>query len=78
MTHVADAQIGINYRVTTLDMNNSNLKHRLRALGCIEGCLLQVHQKGLFKGPCTININGQHISIRHCDACKICLEHCYE
>lgn len=78
MTHVAEAQLGVNYVVTTLEMNNINLKHRLRALGCIEGCQLQVQQKGLFKGPCTININGQHISIRYCDACKISLEHCHE
>lgn len=78
MTHVAEAQLGVNYVVTTLEMNNINLKHRLRALGCIEGCQLQVQQKGLFKGPCTININGQHISIRYCDACKIGLEHCHE
>ncbi|WP_241954533.1 ferrous iron transport protein A [Staphylococcus agnetis] len=42
MTHVAEAQLGVNYVVTTLEMNNINLKHRLRALGCIEGCQLQV------------------------------------
>ncbi|HGH5481494.1 TPA: ferrous iron transport protein A, partial [Staphylococcus pseudintermedius] len=39
---------------------------------------ISVHQKGLFKGPCTLKVNGQHICIRNCDACEIRLEYAYE
>lgn len=78
MLHVANAEIGRAYRVTALETSNTHLKHRLRALGCVEGCQISVHQKGLFKGPCTLKINGQHICIRNCDACEIRLEQAYE
>ncbi|AVQ34233.1 ferrous iron transport protein A [Staphylococcus muscae] len=78
MIHVANAEIGTQYRIKSLNMNNAQLKHRLRALGCIEGSKVSIHQKGLFKGPCTLNINGQQICVRNCDACNIRLEHHYE
>ncbi|NHA36368.1 ferrous iron transport protein A [Staphylococcus schleiferi] len=78
MLHVANAEVGRNYRVKALETQNINLKHRLRALGCVEGCCLSIHQKGLFKGPCTLKINDQQICIRNCDACDILLEQAYE
>lgn len=78
MVNIANAEIGVTYRIVSLKTNNYYLKHRLRALGCREGSELSIHQKGLFKGPCTINIKGQHICIRNCDACDIHLENTYE
>ncbi|MCS4486481.1 FeoA family protein [Staphylococcus americanisciuri] len=78
MIHVANAEVGMPYRIKSLTTNNMQLKHRLRALGCVEGCEVSIHQKGLFKGPCTLNVNGQQICIRNCDACDIRLEHYYE
>ncbi|EJY6955433.1 ferrous iron transport protein A [Staphylococcus pseudintermedius] len=78
MLHIGNAEIGKQYRVKALDTDNVHLKHRLRALGCVEGCQISVHQKELFKGPCTLKVNGQHICIRNCDACEIRLEYAYE
>ncbi|TDM16665.1 ferrous iron transport protein A [Macrococcoides canis] len=49
--------------------------HRLSALGFTEGNLIKIKQKSLFKGPCTLDKNGQQICIRNCDACQIMLEH---
>ncbi|QLK85438.1 FeoA family protein [Staphylococcus sp. 17KM0847] len=78
MIHAANAEVGTQYRIKSLSTTNLHLQRRLRALGCHEGTTISVHQKGLFKGPCTLNINGQHICIRNCDACDICLEYSYE
>ncbi|MGV3243339.1 FeoA family protein [Staphylococcus sp. 11261D007BR] len=78
MINIANADLGVTYRIVALNTANYYLKQRLRALGCHEGGHLSIHQKGLFKGPCTININGQHICIRNCDACDIHLERTYD
>lgn len=78
MIHVANAEVGTPYRIKSLNTQNMQLKHRLRALGCIEGCEVSIHQKSLFKGPCTLNVNGQQICVRNCDACDIRLEYSHE
>ncbi len=44
--------------------------------GCwlTDDAIITIKQKCLFKGPCIIEVNGQQLSIRHCDACSIALE----
>lgn len=49
MLHIGNAEIGKQYRVKALDTDNVHLKHRLRALGCVEGCQISVHQKDYSK-----------------------------
>ncbi|MFH7202952.1 ferrous iron transport protein A [Staphylococcus aureus] len=39
-----------------------------------DDAIITIKQKCLFKGPCIIEVNGQQLSIRHCDACSIALE----
>ena len=51
-----------------------NMLYRLSAFGLTDGSTIKIKQKCLFKGPCIIEINGQQLSIRHCDACCIALE----
>ncbi|EMG28662.1 ferrous iron transport protein A [Listeria fleischmannii 1991] len=58
-------------QIAALNVSSSQLKRRLLALGCTEGCELCMKQKGFLGGPCTIETNGQYISIRSCDACEI-------
>lgn len=74
MLHVANAKVGISYKITSMLFDNKMMMHRLNALGFSEGSVITVRQKNLFKGPCTLDMNGQHICIRNCDACKIMLE----
>ncbi|KAA1037691.1 FeoA family protein [Macrococcus equipercicus] len=73
MLHAANAQLGTTYKIKSMILDHHML-HRLNALGFSEGSLIKVRQKSLFKGPCTLDMNGQHICIRNCDACKIMLE----
>ena len=47
---------------------------RLHALGLTHGTKIKIKQKCLFKGPCILEMNGQNLSIRGCDACQIFLE----
>ncbi|GGB10493.1 ferrous iron transport protein A [Macrococcus hajekii] len=74
MLHAANAQIGNTYSVKSMSFDNPVLMHRLNALGLTVGSLLKVQRKSLFKGPCVFDVDGQHICIRNCDACKIILE----
>lgn len=76
--HVANATLGRTYKIKSMLFDNAMIQHRLQALGFTEGSKVKVQQKSLFKGPCTIEINGQQICIRNCDACKIMLEQTHE
>lgn len=74
MVHIANATLGRTYKIKSMVFDNAMVMHRLHALGFNEGSKIKVRQKSLFKGPCTLDINGQHVCIRNCDACKILLE----
>lgn len=78
MIHVANATLGTTYKIKSMLFDNAMVMHRLHALGFTEGSEIKVRQKSLFKGPCTLDINGQHVCIRNCDACKIMLEQVHE
>lgn len=69
-----EAAVGDHVTITHLNVSSDLLKKRLLALGCVEGCELCIKQKGFFRGPCTFETKGQHISIRNCDACEIMVE----
>lgn len=60
-----------NYKVTDLKIKNKHMRQRLNALGLNQGTSVKIKQKCLFKGPCILEINGQNLSIRGCDACQI-------
>lgn len=51
---------------------------RLNALGVTPGSNVKIKQKCLFRGPCILEINGQNLSIRGCDACHILLEESHD
>ena len=74
--NVSTAELNTLYKIKSLDFVNQMLAHRLNALGFTEGAVVKVCNKKLFKGPCTLEVNGQHICIRNCDACCIKLEQC--
>ena len=75
MLHVANAKRNEMYKIKSMNFMNPQMLHRLYALGFTEGSLIKIKQKSLFKGPCTLDKNGQQICIRNCDACQIILEH---
>ncbi|EHJ08961.1 FeoA family protein [Staphylococcus simiae] len=62
------------YRIKHIDIDNVNMRYRLSAFGLTDGSTIKIKQKCLFKGPCIIETNGQQVSIRQCDACRIALE----
>jgi len=74
MVHAANAEKGLTYKITGINFENTMLAHRLSALGFTIGSKIKVRQKFFMKGPCTLEMDGQCIGIRHCDACKIMLE----
>ncbi|CDR26142.1 FeoA family protein [Staphylococcus schweitzeri] len=74
MLNVRNGEKNKLYRIKQIDINNMNMLYRLSAFGLTDGSTIKIVQKCLFKGPCIIEINGQQLSIRHCDACCIALE----
>ncbi|HFE5101950.1 TPA: FeoA family protein [Staphylococcus aureus] len=62
------------YKIKRMDIANENMLYRLSAFGLTDDAIITIKQKCLFKGPCIIEVNGQQLSIRHCDACSIALE----
>lgn len=65
-----------NYTVTDLKIRNKHMLQRLHTLGLTHGTKIKIKQKCLFKGPCILEINGQNLSIRGCDACQIFKDIC--
>ncbi|MRF34232.1 ferrous iron transporter A [Staphylococcus xylosus] len=63
-----------NYKIKGIEIKNKHMTQRLNALGLTPGSKLKIKQKCLFSGPCILEINGQNLSIRSCDACHILLE----
>lgn len=62
------------YKVKQIDIENKNMIYRLNAFGIRAGADIQIKQRCMFKGPCVIEISGQQVSIRNCDACLIAVE----
>ncbi|MGW7907239.1 FeoA family protein [Staphylococcus pseudoxylosus] len=63
-----------NYKIKGMEIENKYLIQRLNALGLAPGSNVKIKQKCLFRGPCILEINGQNLSVRGCDACHILLE----
>lgn len=74
MVDATNAKKGLTYKIINMNFDNTMLAHRLSALGFTVGSKIKVRQKFFMKGPCTLEMDGQCIGIRHCDACKITLE----
>lgn len=74
MLSIKDVMTNRRYKIKQINIHNRNMQHRLSALGLHTGSVIKLKQKCLLHGPCIIEIEGQQISIRHCDACHIVLE----
>ncbi|MHD0396772.1 FeoA family protein [Staphylococcus simulans] len=74
MVDATNAKTGLTYKIINMNFDNTMLAHRLSALGFTVGSKIKVRQKFFMKGPCTLEMDGQCIGIRHCDACNITLE----
>lgn len=67
-----------NYKIKGMKIKNTHMIQRLNALGVTPGSNIKIKQKCLFRGPCILEINGQNLSIRGCDACHILLEEAHD
>jgi len=74
MLNLKTGKLNKNYKITEMHIQNKHMIQRLNALGLNHGTNVKIKQKCLFKGPCILEINGQNLSIRGCDACQIFLE----
>ena len=68
MLNIKSALKNKKYKIKQIDINNKDMIYRLNAFGIRVGSDIKVN------GPCVIEISGQQVSIRHCDACQIALE----
>ncbi|HGO3739910.1 TPA: FeoA family protein [Staphylococcus aureus] len=74
MLNIKNGEMNKAYKIKRMDIANENMLYRLSAFGLTDDAIITIKQKCLFKGPCIIEVNGQQLSIRHCDACSIALE----
>lgn len=74
MLNLKNAMKNKKYRVKHINIDNKNMLYRLNAFGIRAGADIQIKQRCMFKGPCVIEISGQQVSIRNCDACRIAVE----
>ncbi|AGC89670.1 FeoA domain-containing protein [Staphylococcus warneri] len=74
MLNIKSALKNKKYKIKQIDINNKDMIYRLNAFGIRVGSDIKVKQRCMFNGPCVIEISGQQVSIRHCDACQIALE----
>ena len=74
MLSIKSGDLKKSYKIKEMNIKNQHMRHRLNALGLVNGTKLKIKQKCLFKGPCILEVNGQCLSIRGCDVCQIELE----
>ncbi|HDD2269789.1 TPA: ferrous iron transport protein A [Staphylococcus aureus] len=74
MLNIKNGEMNKAYKIKRMDIANENMLYHLSAFGLTDDAIITIKQKCLFKGPCIIEVNGQQLSIRHCDACSIALE----
>ncbi|HCY6187273.1 TPA: ferrous iron transport protein A [Staphylococcus aureus] len=74
MLNIKNGEMNKAYKIKRMDIANENMLYRLSAFGLTDDAIITIKQKCLSKGPCIIEVNGQQLSIRHCDACSIALE----
>ncbi|HCZ7246309.1 TPA: FeoA domain-containing protein [Staphylococcus aureus] len=70
MLNIKNGEMNKAYKIKRMDIANENMLYRLSAFGLTDDAIITIKQKG----PCIIEVNGQQLSIRHCDACSIALE----
>lgn len=78
MLNIKTGSLNKRYTVKHMNIKNDSMVQRLNALGLNHGTDLKIKQRCLFKGPCILEVNGQHLSIRGCDACQIFLEEAHD
>lgn len=68
---LSDIKAGCKARIVNTDSVSDIVRRRLTDFGIMEGSTVSIKRILPFGGPIAIEVRGQWIGIRRCEACKI-------